>query len=223
MSAPDAPVSYIPVPYIPAPHIPAPHAPGPHTPGSHTLVFSAPPLDPRRPKGRWLRWPSAVSWSGAAVALVFGLAVGAFPLQAEAEAEAEAVAEAEGGVTKTSLESQIKERLAEMPSGEEGINQILSQLDERLSLSAEQKKDVREVVAQGVAELEKLSARFKSGELTAMALGLQVQMKMQKMAFLIEPLLDHDQQKEYGVMRQEQRREMMQAMRKQRTQPVGAK
>jgi hypothetical protein len=151
------------------------------------------------------------------------LAVGAFPLQAEAEAEAEAVAEAEGGVTKTSLESQIKERLAEMPSGEEGINQILSQLDERLSLSAEQKKDVREVVAQGVAELEKLSARFKSGELTAMALGLQVQMKMQKMAFLIEPLLDHDQQKEYGVMRQEQRREMMQAMRKQRTQPVGAK
>ena len=211
MSAPDAPVSYIPVPYIPAPH----------APGPHTLVFSAPPLDPRRPKGRWLRWPSAVSWSGAAVALVFGLAVGAFPLQAEAEAEA--VAEAEGGVTKTSLESQIKERLAEMPSGEEGINQILSQLDERLSLSAEQKKDVREVVAQGVAELEKLSARFKSGELTAMALGLQVQMKMQKMAFLIEPLLDQDQQKEYGVMRQEQRREMMQAMRKQRTQPVGAK
>ncbi len=207
MSAPDAPVSYIPVPYIPAPH----------APGPHTLVFSAPPLDPRRPKGRWLRWPSAVSWSGAAVALVFGLAVGAFPLQAEAEAEAE------GGVTKTSLESQIKERLAEMPSGEEGINQILSQLDERLSLSAEQKKDVREVVAQGVAELEKLSARFKSGELTAMALGLQVQMKMQKMAFLIEPLLDQDQQKEYGVMRQEQRREMMQAMRKQRTQPVGAK
>jgi hypothetical protein len=43
------------------------------------------------------------------------------------------------------------------------------------------------------------------------------------MAFLIEPLLDQDQQKEYGVMRQEQRREMMQAMRKQRTQPVGAK
>ena len=78
-------------------------------------------------------------------------------------------------------------------------------------------------MAQGVAELEKLSARFKSGELTAMALGLQVQMKMQKMAFLIEPFLDQDQQKEYGVMRQEQRREMMQAMRKQRTQPVGAK
>ena len=199
MSAPDAPVSDIPVP---------------PTSGPRALVCSAPPLVPRRPKGRWLQWRSAVSWNVAAVALIFGLVVGAFPLQAEAEGE--------GAVTKTSLESQIKERLAEMPSGEEGVDQILSQLDERLSLSAEQKKDVREVVAQGVAELEKLSARFKSGELTAMALGLQVQMKMQKMAFLIEPFLDQDQQKEYGVMRQEQRREMMQAMRKQRTQPAGA-
>ena len=193
------------VPYTPVPPTPVPHAP----------VFSTPPLDPRRAKGRWLQRPSAVRWSGAAIALVFALGVGAFPMQADAEGE--------GAVTKTSLESQIKERLAEMPSGEEGVNQILSQLDGRLSLSAEQKKDVREVVTQGVAELEKLTARFKSGELTAMALGVQVQMKMQKMAVLIEPLLDPDQQKEYAVMRQEQRREMMQAMRKQRAQSAGAK
>ena len=191
------------VPYIPS--VPVPHAP----------VFSTPPLDPRRAKGRWLQRPSAVKWSGATIALIFALGAGAFPLQADAEGE--------GAVTKTSLESQIKERLAEMPSGEEGVNQILSQLDGRLSLSAEQEKDVREVVTQGVAELEKLTARFKSGELTAMALGVQVQMKMQKMAVLIEPLLDQDQQKEYAVMRQEQRREMMQAMRKQRAQSAGAK
>jgi len=43
------------------------------------------------------------------------------------------------------------------------------------------------------------------------------------MAVLIEPLLDQDQQKEYAAMRQEQRREMMQAMRKQRAQSAGAK
>ena len=189
-----------------------PDARVPHT---DAPVFSAPPLDPRGPKGRWLQRASAVRWSGAAIALVFALGVGAFPMQADAEGE--------GAVTKTSLESQIKGRLAEMPSGEEGVNQILSQLDGRLSLSAEQEKDVREVVTQGVAELEKLSARFNSGELTAMALGVQIQMEMQKMAVLIEPLLDQDQQKEYAAMRQEQRREMMQAMRKQRAQSAGAK
>jgi hypothetical protein len=174
--------------------------------------LSPPPLDPRRTRGGWLQWRSATGLSAAAGLLVFGLAL---PALAEGAGE--------GAGTKTSLESQVEERLAEMPSGEEGVNQILSELDARLSLSAEQKKDVREVVAQGVAELEKLSARFKSGELTAMALGVQIQMKMQKLAVLIEPLLDPDQQKEYATMRQEQRREMMQAMRKQRTQPAGAK
>jgi hypothetical protein len=67
-----------------------------------------------------------------------------------------------------------------------------------------------------VAALEKLRERYESRELTAMAFGVQVQMRMQKLAVLIEPLLDPDQEAEYKVMRQEQRREMMRAMQAQR-------
>jgi hypothetical protein len=110
----------------------------------------------------------------------------------------------------------VEEQLGRLPAGEEGVQQILTELDKRLSLSAEQDNDVREVVSESVADLGKLRERFESGELTAMAFGVQVQMQLRKMGDLIEPLLDADQQVEYKAMRQEQRREMMQAMQKQR-------
>ena len=167
----------------------------------------------RGPKGVRRAWRSVVC--SLTCVGVWGMTLGAFPSLGNAEEEA--------GKGATSLKSQIEERLSEMPSGEEGVNRILSELDARLSLSAEQEKEIREVVARGVAELEALRARFKAGELTAMALGVQVQMKMQKMAVLIEPLLNPEQEKEYAAMRQEQRREMMQAMRKQRMEAAGTK
>ena len=115
-----------------------------------------------------------------------------------------------------SLEDQVKEQLDRLPVGEAGIDQIMGELDARLKFSDEQRGEVRSVVAQGVAALEKLRARFEAHELTAMAFGVQVQMQMQKIGALVDPLLDPDQQAEYKVMRQEQRRQMMEAMRKQR-------
>jgi hypothetical protein len=145
---------------------------------------------------------------GRLVVLALGLVIGVQPAFADSPGEPVAA--------KKSQSAMIEERLAEMPSGEEGVNRIVAELDARLTLSAEQKKDVREVVAGGVADLEKLRGRYESGELTAMAFGVQIQMRLQKLAVLIEPLLEPKQQAEYKVMRQEQRREMMRAMQQQR-------
>ncbi len=122
-----------------------------------------------------------------------------------------------------SLEAQVQEQLERLPTGEAGIDQIMAELDARLKFSDEQRTDVRSVVAQGVAALEKLRERYEAHELTAMAFGVQVQMQMQKIGALVDPLLDPDQQAEYKVMRQEQRRQMMEAMRKQRMGEAAAK
>jgi len=123
---------------------------------------------------------------------------------------------AEGAAQASSLDQQVREQLDRIPTGEAGVDQIMSDLDARLKLTDEQKTDVREVVETGVANLAKLKARFESGELTAMAFGVQMQMQMQKLGVLVEPLLDPEQQTEYKAMRQEQRRQMMQEMQKQR-------
>ncbi|MDE0884771.1 MAG: hypothetical protein OSB70_04505 [Myxococcota bacterium] len=115
------------------------------------------------------------------------------------------------------MEQQVRDQLDRLPSGDEGVSQIMTELDQNLELSPEQETDVREVVTDEVADLQKLRSRFESGELTAMAFGVQVQMQLRKMGDLIDPLLDPEQQTQYKAMRQEQRREMMKAMQKQRT------
>ena len=132
-------------------------------------------------------------------------------------------AEGHGSDGPKTLEQRVEEQLERLPSGEEGIDQILGELDARLTLSAEQEADVREVVAKSVAAFGKLRDRFKAEELTAMAFGVQVQMQMQNLGMLVEPLLDPGQQAEYKAMRQDQRRQMMQAMRKQRAGAAKAK
>ncbi|MDG2334773.1 MAG: hypothetical protein P8Q97_11155 [Myxococcota bacterium] len=125
--------------------------------------------------------------------------------------------EGDGGAqAKSPMEQQVRDQLGRLPSGEEGVSQIMTELDEDLALSPEQQTDVREVVTDGVADLQKLRSRFESGELTAMAFGVQVQMQLRKMGDLIDPLLDPEQQVKYKSMRQKQRQEMMKAMRKQR-------
>ncbi len=159
--------------------------------------------------GHARRRPAPVTLCGGAMMVLLIILVGgAAPALAEGE---EAAAD-----TRTPLQKQVEEQLGRLPSGEEGVQQILTELDKRLSLSAEQDNDVREVVSESVADLGKLRERFESGELTAMAFGVQVQMQLRKMGDLVEPLLNADQQVEYKAMRQEQRREMMQAMQKQR-------
>jgi hypothetical protein len=134
-------------------------------------------------------------------------------LAAGAEA-AEGDAKAPAGASI--LDQQVKEQLDRIPSGEEGIQQIMSELDARLKLTDVQKEEVREVVETGVAALEKLRRRFESGELNAVALGIQMQMQMKQLGFLVEPLLDPDQQAEYKVMQREQIRQTIQEMQKLR-------
>ncbi|MCS5637986.1 MAG: hypothetical protein NZ990_15815 [Myxococcota bacterium] len=140
-------------------------------------------------------------------------------LLAAAVGAAEGDAQAPAGAS--TLDQQVKEQLDRIPVGEEGVQQIMAELDARLELTDEQKQDVREVVETGVAALAKLRGRFDSGELTAMAFGVQMQMQMRKLGFLVEPLLDPDQQIEYKAMQQQQRRQMMQEMQKQRAKASG--
>lgn len=122
----------------------------------------------------------------------------------------------------SAMQSAIEEQLAQIPSGEEGIALIMGELTQRLTLSEAQQKQIRPTVAQTVAAMEKSRDRFKAGEITPMALAMQIQMAGQKAAVLIEPVLDEKQQAEYALMRQEQRRQMMQAMQQRGAASAGA-
>lgn len=102
----------------------------------------------------------------------------------------------------------------EMPTPEEAVTQIMTGLDERLTLSDEQKSEIRPTVVDMVAKIQKLRERFEAGELKPMALGMQLQMTEKKASALIDPVLDEKQRAEYAALRQEQRRRMMQEMQK---------
>lgn len=102
----------------------------------------------------------------------------------------------------------------EMPTPEEAVKQIMTGLDERLTLSDEQKTEIRPTVVDMVATIQKLRDRFKAGELKPMALGMQLQMAEKKASASIDTVLDEKQRAEYAALRQEQRRRMMQEMQK---------
>ena len=102
----------------------------------------------------------------------------------------------------------------EMPTPEEAVTQIMTGLDERLTLSDEQKSEIRPTVVDMVAKIQNLRERFEAGELKPMALGMQLQMTEKKASALIDPVLDEKQRAEYAALRQEQRRRMMQEMQK---------
>ncbi len=138
---------------------------------------------------------------GLFIAIAMGLS---FPSQVAAE-----------DAPASGVQQMIDEQLAAIPTGEEGVAQIMGDLDTRLGLTPEQEADIRGLVEMTVAAMGKLRDRFKAGELKPMALAMQIQMEGRKTATLIEPLLDETQQSEYSAMRQEQRLQMMQAMKKQ--------
>lgn len=102
----------------------------------------------------------------------------------------------------------------QMPTPEEAVTQIMTGLNERLTLSDEQKSEIRPTVVDMVAKIQKLRERFEAGELKPMALGMQLQMTEKKASALIDPVLDEKQRAEYAALRQEQRRRMMQEMQK---------
>jgi len=134
---------------------------------------------------------------------------------ASAEAKAPAPTAAAG-------QAELEKRLAEIPSGEEGVVQVLTALDERLTLSDEQKDQIRPIVVDTVADLEKVRDRFIAGDITPMALVMQMQMAGQKSATLIEPHLTEAQVADYAAMRQEQKQQMMKEMMKTQRAAAGA-
>ena len=147
-----------------------------------------------------------------ATLLVLSLISAAGPLRAEGE-----TASGAGGSSVASapgVQKLIDEQLAQIPSGEKGVNEIVESLKERLTLTPEQIEDIRPTIVDTVGQLERIRDRFEAGEITAMALVMQLQMVGQRSAVLIEPQLGEGQVAEYRAMRQEQRQQMMQAMMK---------
>ena len=132
------------------------------------------------------------------------LACGVFVAQG-ASAQGAAGSDAAGGAESPPFE---------MPTPEEAVTQIMTGLNERLTLSDEQKSEIRPTVVDMVAKIQKLRERFEAGELKPMALGMQLQMTEKKASALIDPVLDEKQRAEYAALRQEQRRRMMQEMQK---------
>lgn len=146
-----------------------------------------------------------------ATSLVIGallLLAGSSPVRAEAEAVAPG-------------QEALQKRLDEIPSGEAGVKQVLASLDERLDLSPGQIEQIRPIVVDAVADMEKIRDRFQAGEITPMALVMQLQIAGQKSATLIEPHLSEAQAVDYAAMRQEQKRRMMQEMKKARAAAMG--
>jgi hypothetical protein len=113
-----------------------------------------------------------------------------------------------------SVQAALDRQLAELPSGEEGVSRILGELTRRLELTETQQREIRPIVEQAVASMESSRDRYLAGDLSPLALGMQLQMAGQKAAVAVEPLLTPEQSIEYAQMRQEQRREMMKAMRR---------
>ena len=134
-----------------------------------------------------------------------GLLLLAFGLLVVPVAGAEGDGDAAGGAEAPAFE---------MPTPEEAVKQIMTGLDERLTLSDEQKTEIRPTVVDMVATIQKLRDRFKAGELKPMALGMQLQMAEKKASASIDTVLDEKQRAEYAALRQEQRRRMMQEMQK---------
>ena len=146
---------------------------------------------------RWMACVRAV----ALATCVFALAIVALPAQAQAP-------------SSDGMQEMINKQLEQIPSGKEGVKQIMDGLNQELTLTDAQKKDIRPTVKDAVASMEKSRDRFKAGELTPMALGMQLQIASKKSAVLIEPFLTEEQLVKYKAMQQAQRRQMMQAMSK---------
>jgi hypothetical protein len=128
----------------------------------------------------------------------------------------------QAGAPADPMKQMMEEQLARIPTGEEGVNSIMSELSERLTLTATQQAEIRPTIEQTVAAMEDGRNKVQSGEMTPMAMAMAIQMAGQKAAVQIEPILTEEQLVVYKQMRQDQRREMMQAMQKQRAMMSGA-
>ena len=129
-----------------------------------------------------------------------------------AVSEATAQAQSESMPSAESMKSVLDEQLDQIPSGEAGVSMIMGELTTQLELTAAQQTEIKPIISGSVASMEKIRDRYKAGQISPMALGMQMQMAGQKAATQVEPLLTPAQLEKYTAMRQEQRRQMMKAM-----------
>ena len=106
--------------------------------------------------------------------------------------------------------------MSEIPSGEEGVNRLLSELTKEVALSEQQQKEIRPIFEKMVATMQASKERFEAGTLSPMGVGMQVQMAARKAAKQIETHLDEEQKVKYAAILQAQRQQMMKAMQKAR-------
>lgn len=108
----------------------------------------------------------------------------------------------------------MKEQLDRIPTGDEGVKQILDPMTERLGLTADQLKEVRPIVADLVSTMESSKAKLESGETTIMKFMMEMNASGESAATQIEQHLDEKQLTEYAAMREEQKQRMMDERRK---------
>ncbi len=155
-----------------------------------------------RDGGRTFAW--RMDTNVASCSLRLGLLALALCISAPAFAQEQAAADP--------VQDMINKQLEQIPSGKEGVKLIMTELNEKLTLTKPQRQEIRPIVRDTVASMEESRDRFKAGELTPMALAMQLQMAGKKSSVLIEPILDEAQLVKYKEMQQAQRRQMMQAM-----------
>ncbi len=116
--------------------------------------------------------------------------------------------------TAQQMNPMVKEQLDRIPTGEEGVNQILEPMKTRLDLSDAQVAEVKPIVEELVAGMESGKADLESGETTIMKFMMQMNMQGEAAAKEIEQHLTEPQLAEYEAMRAEQKQRMMEERRK---------
>ena len=147
----------------------------------------------------------------------------AFFLMGMAEVYADSDTDSAGGAKAAAkapsadpMRAMLEERMSEIPSGEEGVNRLLSELTREVALSEQQQKEIRPIFEKMVATMQASKERFEAGTLSPMGVGMQVQMAARKAAKQIETHLDEEQKVKYAAILQAQRQQMMKAMQKAR-------
>ena len=95
---------------------------------------------------------------------------------------------------------------------EEMVEGMMTRLDERLTLSQEQKAKIRPMVDEHLTALRSLREKFESEEVGMLTLMMEMRAADTTLDETITPILDAKQNEEYLVLRTEQREQILQRM-----------
>ena len=119
--------------------------------------------------------------------------------------------------------AMITEQLERIPTGEQGVDQIMKPMEERLELSSEQVGEIRPIVTEMVGNFESAKGKFEAGEYTVMKMMMELNVQGERAATRVEAYLSETQLAEYKAMRSEQKVRMMEERRKAMQQMMKAR